>query len=129
MILQTFSPEHFAIKAAALHDVHGFYKEELEQRKRLGYPPYSQLIRLEYRHYDPVKAEKEARSVAEKLQRQIKSEENKLTTIIGPAPSFFSKLDGKYRWQVVLRGADLASVIGGYRFPDWRVETEPVSLL
>ena len=43
VVLQTFSPEHYAIQAAARHDVNGFYKEELAQRKRLGYPPYSQI--------------------------------------------------------------------------------------
>ena len=128
-ILQTFSPQHYAIQAAALHDVNGFYKEELEQRKRLGYPPFSQLIRLEYRHYDPAKAEKEARALAEKLHGQLKAEGRKLTTIIGPAPSFLSKIDGKFRWQVVLRGADLTSLVSGYLPRDWRVETEPVSLL
>ena len=45
VVLQTFSPEHYAIQAAARQDVNGFYKEELAQRRRLGYPPYSQLVR------------------------------------------------------------------------------------
>jgi primosomal protein N' (replication factor Y) len=129
VVLQTFSPAHFAIQAAALHDVNGFYKEELAQRKRLGYPPYSQLARLEYRHYDQAKAEKEARALAIKLQGQLKAEGRNLTTLIGPVPCFFSKLDGRFRWQIVLRGADLGTLVGGRLSPDWRVETEPVSLL
>lgn len=129
VVLQTFSPAHFAIRAAALHDVNGFYREELAQRKRLGYPPYSQLARLEYRHYDQTKAEKEARALALKLQGQLEAEGRNLTTLAGPVPCFFSKLDGKFRWQIVLRGADLGTLLGGRLSPDWRVETEPVSLL
>jgi len=129
VVLQTFTPEHYAIQAAALHDVNGFYKEELTQRKRLGYPPYSQLVRLEYRHYDPAKAEKEARALAVKLQGRLKADGRNLTTLIGPAPCFFNKLDGRFRWQIVLRGANLEPLVGGRLAPDWRVETEPVSLL
>ena len=61
MVLQTFAPEHYVIQAAAQHDVKGFYQHELDQRKRLGYPPFSRLVRLEFRHADPVKAEEEAK--------------------------------------------------------------------
>ena len=129
VVLQTFSPLHYAIQAAGLHDVNGFYKEELAQRKRLGYPPFSQLLRLEYRHFDPVKAEKEVHSLATKLQDRLKAEGRNSVTLIGPAPCFFYKLDGRYRWQIVLRGSELASMIPGHLSPDWRIESEPVSLL
>lgn len=129
VVLQTFSPEHYVIQAAALHNVKGFYEQELTQRKRLGYPPFSRLIRFEYRHYDPVRAEKEARAFAAKLQEKLTAENRKLTAIIGPAPCFFSKLNNQYRWQVVLRGADTAPLLRQRLSPDWRVEVEPVSLL
>jgi primosomal protein N' (replication factor Y) len=129
VVLQTFAPEHYVIQAAALHDVKGFYEHELDQRKRLGYPPFSRLVRLEYRNGDPVKAEAEARKLAAKLQRQMDAEKSKLLPMIGPVPCFFSKLGGDYRWQIILRGSDPASFLRG-RLPDhWRVEVEPVSLL
>ena len=48
VVLQTFAPEHYVIQAAAQHDVKGFYQHELDQRKRLGYPPFSRLVRLEF---------------------------------------------------------------------------------
>ncbi len=53
------------------HDVKGFYQHELDQRKRLGYPPFSRLVRLEFRHPDPVKAEDEAHKLSVKLQKQF----------------------------------------------------------
>jgi primosomal protein N' (replication factor Y) len=129
VVLQTFSPGHYAIQAAARHDVNGFYKEELAQRRRLGYPPYSQLVRLEFRHHDPARAEKEAKTLAVKLREQIEVEGPKSAAIIGPAPCFFSKLDGRFRWQVVLRGADPAALLRGKLSTEWRVEADPISLL
>jgi primosomal protein N' (replication factor Y) (superfamily II helicase) len=129
VVLQTFAPEHYVIQAAALHDVKGFYQHELDQRKRLGYPPFSRLTRLEYRHPDPAKAEDEARKLSTKVQRQIETDSLKSISMIGPVPCFFSKLGGHYRWQIVLRGSDPVSFLRG-RVPDhWRVEVEPVSLL
>ena len=129
VVLQTFAPEHYVIQSASQHDVKGFYQHELEQRKRLGYPPFSRLVRLEYRHPDPVKAEEEARKLAAKLQRQLEDEDWTLLPMIGPVPCFFSKLGDDHRWQIILRGSDPAAFLRG-RLPDhWRVEVDPVSLL
>ena len=61
VVLQTFAPDHYAIQAASRHDVNGFHELELAQRRRLGFPPYTRLLRLEYRHADPLKAEEQAR--------------------------------------------------------------------
>ena len=129
VVLQTFAPEHYVIQAAAHHNVKGFYQHELDQRKQLGYPPFSQLVRLEFRHADPVKAEDEAHKLSVKLQKQIESENWKSISMIGPVPCFFSKLGGDYRWQIVLRGSDPVSFLRSHLPDHWRVEVEPVSLL
>ena len=129
VVLQTFSPEHYAIQAAAKHDVNGFYQQEIAQRKRLGYPPFYRLARLEFRDKDSSTAEKEARKFAAKLQKQIDDSNLKQANLIGPAPSFFSKLNGEFRWQIVLRAPDPASILRGKISTGWRVEMDPVSLL
>jgi primosomal protein N' (replication factor Y) len=49
--------------------------------------------------------------------------------MIGPAPCFFTRIGGFYRWQIVLRGPDPASLLRGRSLGVWRVEAEPVSLL
>ncbi len=64
VILQTFQPEHYVIQAAVRHDFQSFYEQELAYRRQLGYPPFAELVRLEYRHYDPQKAEQAARDLA-----------------------------------------------------------------
>jgi len=133
VVLQTFDPGNQVIQSAAGHDVNGFYEYELEQRKRLGYPPFSRLVRLEVRHQDASTARAEAQKLAEKLGQALVSGNWKQTTMIGPVPSFFAKLGGYYRWQIILRGPDPVAVLRddviGRRLVDWRVEVDPISLL
>ena len=133
VVLQTFDPANQVIQSAAGHDVNGFYQYELEQRKRLGYPPFSRLVRLEYRHQDASTARSEAQKLAAKLGELLASGNWKQTTMIGPVPSFFAKLSGYYRWQIILRGPDPVFVLRddavGRRLVDWRVEVDPISLL
>ena len=129
VVLQTFDPANQIIQSAARHDVNGFYQYELEQRKRLGYPPFARLVRLEYRHYDAAKAEQEARTLALKLGKLMSTENWKLITIIGPVPCFFAKVGGYYRWQIVLRGSDPKELLRDLKLDGWRIEVEPVSLL
>ncbi len=129
VILQTFMPEHYAIQFAAKHDMDGFYQRELEYRMRLGYPPFMRLARLEYRHADEKKAEAESKRVAEKLRAKIESEKRVQTELIGPVPSFFSKVDGIYRWQIILRAPNPVDVLRDVKPADWRIEIDPISLL
>ncbi len=124
VILQTFAPEHPVIQAAARHDVDGYYRYELEQRRRLGYPPFSRLVRLEYRSTDQAAAEKEARKVAEKLAAI-----GDRLSVIGPVPCFFAKVGGYYRWQIVLRGSNPRELLRDVRLDGWRMEVDPISLL
>jgi primosomal protein N' (replication factor Y) len=128
-VLQTFTPEHYAIESAARHDVEGFYARELGERRRLGYPPFARLARLEFRDRDSAKAEKEARGLAAKIQTGLAEDGRAQTTLIGPVPCFFSRLNSEYRWQIVLRGPDPAAILRGRIPKGWRVELEPVSLL
>ncbi len=129
VVLQTFQPEHYAIQAASRHDYAGFYTHELEERRKLAYPPFSRLVRLEYRHFDPIKAESEARALAARLSADIQAENRKQTDLIGPVPCFFSKMGGWYRWQIVVRGPDPGSLLNIKNLQGWRVEVDPVSLL
>ena len=127
VVLQTFDPTNQVIQSAARHDVNDFYRYELGQRKRLGYPPFSQLVRLEYRHHDPEKAQEEAHRTAQKLSLadHLKSK------MIGPVPCFFAKVGGSYRWQIVLRGSNPKESLrdANAKLDGWRVEVDPVSLL
>jgi primosomal protein N' (replication factor Y) len=129
VILQTFQSEHYAIQAAARHDYAGFYDHELVERKRLGYPPFGRLVRLEYRHLNSQMAENTCQSMAELLHSRAKKEARTETEILGPVPCFQAKFNDLFCWQVILRGPEPASILP-IRFPEgWRVEIDPPDLL
>ena len=125
VVLQTFDPGNQVIQSASIHDVNGFYAYELEQRKRLGYPPFSRLVKVEYRNTDQASAENEALRVAEKLS----AVSGKQPALIGPVPSYFAKVGGYYRWQIILRGANPGELLRDVKLDGWRIEVNPVSLL
>jgi len=129
VILQTFLPEHYVIKAASHHDYQAFYQQELEYRRELHYPPFSRLVRLEFRHRDPERAEASANALAGQIQTWLQGEDRRETELVGPVPCFFSRIGGLYRWQLVLRGPDPASLLKGRTLGDWRLEVNPPSLL
>jgi primosomal protein N' (replication factor Y) len=129
VIMQTFQPEHPVIQAASGHDYTLFYQQELAARRKLGYPPFGRLARLEVRHRENQRAEAEAQKTAGRLKSRLEAEGRTQTTLVGPVPCFFSRLRGEYRWQIVLRGPDPAEFLKSQRFDGWRVEVDPTSLL
>jgi primosomal protein N' (replication factor Y) len=129
VILQTFQPEHYAIQAAARHSYREFYQKEIEYRRLLRYPPFAQLVRMEYRHRDEQRAEAEAFAMETRLKLWIEEEARRATQLIGPVPCFYTRTAGVYRWQIVLRGPDPATLLRSRPLGDWRVEVNPPNLL
>jgi primosomal protein N' (replication factor Y) len=128
-ILQTFMPEQYAIRAVFKQDYEAFYRQELEYRKHLRYPPFYRLVRLEYRHTRPDKAAEAAERMARMLEAWIADGDYRATSLIGPAPCFFGQLQGMHRWQIILRGPNPVALLKGRDLPDWRIEVDPPSLL
>jgi primosomal protein N' (replication factor Y) len=127
--MQTFQPEHYAIQAAARHDYAGFYHQELVYRKRLGYPPFNRLARLETRAAVAEEAEERARQLADVLKVWIEQGGFNATDLVGPVPCYFYKQNGEYRWQILVRGPDPAALLRGRALGEWRVEIDPTSVL
>ncbi|TFH37687.1 MAG: primosomal protein N' [Anaerolineales bacterium] len=128
VVLQTFQPDHYVIQFAAQHDYQGFYQRELSLRRELGYPPYSRLVRLIYRHPSNAQAESETERLADQLKSAIRLSDHQID-LIGPAPCFFQRVRGLYRWHIILRGSDPATVLPE-NFPEgWGLDIDPVSLL
>ncbi len=133
VVLQTFQPEHYAIQAAAGHDYAGFYEQELRYRRDMNYPPFTRLARLEFRGADAVLVEEAAKKVAGLLEQRIQEENYTATSLIGPVPCFFSKVNGQFRWQVVVRGPDPAALLRAHlsELPGegMLIQVDPPSLL
>ncbi|MFZ3070138.1 MAG: primosomal protein N', partial [Anaerolineaceae bacterium] len=129
VILQTYQPDNYVIQAASRHDFEGFYAMELAQRRHLAYPPFTRLIRLEYRHSSNAACETEARQLAEILKTEIIGLGMRQTDFIGPVPCYTRRLGGQYRWQIILRGPDPLPILAGLPLRDWIVEVDPPNLL
>jgi primosomal protein N' (replication factor Y) len=130
VILQTYYPDHYAVVAAADHDYAAFAARELAFRREHGYPPYRRLVKLVYEHASPSRAQAEAEALAEGLRDALTRRDLPATDLIGPAPAFFARLRGRYRWQLLLRHAEPADLFRVIEIPaGWRVDVDPVSVL
>jgi primosomal protein N' (replication factor Y) (superfamily II helicase) len=99
VIFQTYSPDHFAIRAAARMDVDGFATEELTRRRLLGYPPSGVLARLLIADPDRGRAQTRGEAAAAAVQAPG-------VEVLGPLPAYVARRAGRWRMQVVLRATD-----------------------
>ncbi len=130
VILQTYHPDHPVIRFAAAHDYEGFARRELAFRREALYPPFIRLARLLFSHSRAERAEAEARSMARQLRQRLAVEGLPRITLIGPAPAFFYRRRGRYRWQIIVRHFDPPALLRGLTFPPgWQVEIDPLDLL
>ena len=129
VIIQTYTPEHYAIQAAAKHDYAAFYNKEVEYRRQLRNPPFSRLACLTYSHTNDLLCQREAERMKRSLSQEIDSQGIADIEIIGPAPAFIHRLRGKFRWQLILRGSELSAFLSPIPLPQgWVVDIDPVGL-
>ena len=130
VVIQTYHPDHDAVVAAGAHDYAGFAARELAFRREQGYPPYRRLAKLVYEDAGPSRARDEAEGLAQMLREALARRGLPATDLIGPAPPFFARLRGRYRWQMLLRHSDPAEFLRAVQIPaGWRVDVDPVSVL
>ena len=136
VILQTFNPEHYAIQLAAKHDFAGFEQFELRQRKEMGYPPYSRMVKILFRHHDSQKVAQAATDAAERLTLWMQQDGMNGTAMIGPTPCYFQRVAGDYRWQIVLTGPNPVQIFHKHPIREWQNSTihtdiivDPIQLL
>ncbi len=102
VVLQTLLPDHYVIRCAAEGDFESFAAEELRLRRALAYPPFTRLAHLLF----DGRIEDRVRRRAEELADRLRGPAQRLgVDILGPAPMFFTRLNGRYRWHLSLRGA------------------------
>jgi primosomal protein N' (replication factor Y) len=129
VVVQTYTPDNYAIAAGAKHDYASFYRQEVELRRQHSQPPFSRLVSLVHTH-----ANAEAcRTGAEKMFRRLvekRDREGPDVELVGPAPMFFARIRGRYRWQIVLRGPEPSRLLDDFPLPQgWVVNVDPMTLL
>ena len=124
-IIQTYSPKHPAILAAAEHNYEQFYRQEIEIRKKYHYPPYVYLAKLVFGHNNPTLAQKHASELADELKHRPE------IVVLGPVSSFIPRSSGKYLFQVVLKSKTRQHLVDIARTlkPGWTIELDPINLI
>ncbi len=98
-VIQTYQPEHYAVRAAAKQDYEGFYELEIAYRDLLSYPPMSGMMVLLMQSDDEELLEAEA----ERLKQSVMEMDIPLLRVTGPAPAVVSKLSDVYRRVIYLK--------------------------
>ena len=130
VILQTYQPENYVIQAASRHDFGGFVAKELAYREALGYPPYRKMARIVFSDTDAGKAEAAALRCAEAIREIMARPSHKGSSLIGPAPCFFARIDRRYRWHVLVCGDDPRAVLRQLTLKShWQVDLDPIDVL
>jgi len=142
VIIQSFYPDHYALRFARRQDYDGFYRQEVAFRELLGYPPFRNLVQLMITAGDAGKCRNIADKVAEELKASIQRHGARSRfQVLGPAVAPLEKLRGQYRFQVLLKAAAAAerstilheafASLGQRRVPlkSIHVDVDPLSLL
>ena len=97
IIIQTYSPNNFVIKAAANHDYEAFYNNEIKNRQLQMLPPFSSMIELMVESKDANLAFEEAKKIVDKLKGVSKS-----SKILGPAEAPLFKKNDIFRFVITI---------------------------
>lgn len=104
VIIQTFEPEHYAIRYAAAHDYAGFYESELHFREKLGYPPFSRLINIIVSSKFETAVIKYFKTAAVLISEALRPFGDRVR-ILGPKPAPLEMVREHYRWHMLLKCA------------------------
>lgn len=125
VFIQTHSPNHPAIQAAAKGDFWGFSELELAQRKLLGYPPFRYLLKLAVSHRSEETAARLAREQYDKLRAYSQ------VRLLGPAPAFHERAGGSYHWHIIVKAAGRKPLleIAASLPSTWKTDIDPINVL
>jgi primosomal protein N' (replication factor Y) (superfamily II helicase) len=102
VLIQTYYPEHYALRHASSQDFERFYNEEIRFRSQLSYPPFVVLASILIKNKDEEAASRNANIVRNSLDA---ANAEKSCRILGPAPASISRLKGEYRMQILIKSA------------------------
>jgi primosomal protein N' (replication factor Y) len=104
VVIQTYNPDHYSILKAKDHDFIGFYHEESQFRKALDYPPFSRLVNFRLIGNSDKKTESAAGEMGRIGESLLKKGFGKGIELLGPSTAPFTKMKGKFRWQMLVKG-------------------------
>jgi primosomal protein N' (replication factor Y) (superfamily II helicase) len=126
VFIQTYTPEHPAIVAAATGAYSQFAAAELEHRRALHYPPFTYLLKLPVSGNTRAAAAAEAEALAGRIRATSDCH------VMGPAPAFIETQAGTYRWVLTVRAnrrAMLVRIARDLPGDHWAADLDPLNLL
>jgi primosomal protein N' (replication factor Y) len=113
VMIQTYAPDHYALKYLVAHDYQGFFAAESEFRRALDYPPYGRLVHLLLDGPNLADVEQQAQSLAAALRQSLtgSARNREPIEVLGPAPAPIEKLRNRFRWQILLKGKQSAPLL------------------
>jgi primosomal protein N' (replication factor Y) len=108
VIVQTRQPAHPAVAFASRHDVAGFARAALAERRTPPYPPHAHLANLVVSGTREASVAQAALRLAEWFRALFAARPASRVDLLGPAPCPIERVRGRWRWHLVLRAADAA---------------------
>ncbi len=129
-IVQTYLPDHYAIRTAAAQDYDAFRETETEFRRSLGNPPFNKLARLRFAHSNPRTAAAEASRYAGLLRRVRREWNMGEAEIVGPAPAYPPRQRNGWQWRIIVRAPEPRALLDQAGLPPaWRVDVDPAQVV
>jgi primosomal protein N' (replication factor Y) len=138
VVIQTYYPEHYALRHAQTQNYEAFYAEEITFRQKFSFPPFAALASILVKHPNYNYAFDQARIIKDCL---IKADSKKECRILGVAPAPLPRLKGDFRLQILIKSVsrkalretlDFALHEAETKFFDFRtvsIEIDPINLL
>lgn len=99
VIIQSYTPDHYSVVLASMHDFDSFYQKEMMLRKMSGYPPFYYLALVSVSHPDLQKVVE----ITEKITNFIRSRLSSSSVILGPVASVIPRINDRYRYQCMIK--------------------------
>ena len=96
VLVQSYSPEHYAVSAALTQDYPAFYKAETAFRSELGYPPFGRLGRIIVDGTSQERVQETCASIAGRVSKSHG------VRVLGPAPAPLPRIQNRHRWHILL---------------------------
>jgi primosomal protein N' (replication factor Y) (superfamily II helicase) len=129
VVVQTYTPDNYAVVAAAGHDYAEFFAAEIEFRRKEAYPPFVRLARLVYSDANAERGERAATRMASQLRDEARRLGLPGVDAMGPAPPHVPKWHGRFRWQIIVRAQDPVELLADVQLPQgWALDIDPASL-
>lgn len=101
VVIQTYSPEHYALEFASRQDYEGFYNTEIQFRKYMGYPPYSDMFQIVFSSDDREAALAGAKDWYERIKELLPEDER--GNVFSPQEAYMSKIKETYRFSMLIK--------------------------